>query len=155
MDLKDIRAAIHAHNSELLFGVSGFDLNTMALPMIAGSNASRVVIRESSFFRNHLFAGIALEFDSFCEIKSSFFLTNSGSIAVGGENSRFVFESNLIVNQTSEEILIGVTNANVSIVNVSVLNSSIAGVLFVTISSETFFYVTSIADSLVSRSSSR
>jgi hypothetical protein len=155
MDSKDVRAAIHVVNSELLFDHSGFELNTMELPMIAGSNASRVVIRESSFFRNHLFAGIAMEFDSFCEIKSSFFLANSGSIVVGGQNSRLAFESNLITNQTSEEMLIGLTDANVSIVNASFVNSSIAGVLFVTISNETFSYMTSIADSLIRRSSSK
>lgn len=130
MESKDIRAAIHLLASNLSITNSAFSSNTMKLPLLASSNESKLIVSSSTFQHNKVICAAAMEFDSTCTFYDCQFRNCHGAIAAGGQNSTFNFTKNHVQDHNSDELLVGLTDSDIYVSNITLEKSTIVGGIF-------------------------
>lgn len=128
MESKDIRAAIHLVSSTMTVTNSSFLSNTMRLPLMASSNTSALVVKSSLFQYNQVLCAVAMEFNSTCDMSDCQFKNGEGAIIATGQNSTLSFTDGYVDNHKSDELLFGISDSHVAMVNTTIVNSSVAGV---------------------------
>lgn len=104
----------------------------MKLPLIATSNSSTINVNQCEFLHNSVLCTIALEFLASVFVSNCSFRHNAGGIAIGGQESKVICENTIIVNHESQELLFSLTEANLTLNNISLSNSAVPGVCFTT-----------------------
>lgn len=141
MDSKDIRASIHFVNSKINISKSTFSSNFMKLPLIATSNSSSITIASCIFHHNTVLCAIALEFQASVTILNCMFEHNECGITIGGQESIVLCQDTKIINHKSPELLFSLTESNLTLANISLMNSTMPGITFTNSASEQFYSV--------------
>ena len=130
LESRDIRAAFHFLNANVTFTDVNFYSNTLKLPLTASSNSSHLTFRRALFDFNNAYCISALEHSSTVRIYDSVFKNNQASIVAGGINSSFTLCDSHILNQMTDEMLIGLSESDISVKNCTFKDSSVAALAF-------------------------
>jgi len=130
MESRDIRAGFHFILSSITIRNGHFYSNQMKLPLFAASNFSSLKIHQSEFSFNNIMCLVAMEFNVSTLIYNTILRKNTGGLVAGGQHT-FIDISKLdVFDQTSDEVLIGLSDSTARILDSSFYNSSCGGIVF-------------------------